>query len=61
MKAIATDDGLKNLTENQYRAAQTKLIMNLFDLWELDQETKLNLLDQSPNSRTLIYKPKSCN
>ena len=56
MKELAIDNELKNLTEEEYRFAQTKLIMNLFGLWKLDHETQLNLLDQSPKSRVLINK-----
>lgn len=59
MKELAVNDELKDLTEDQIRAAQTKLIMNLFDLWNLTYETRLNLLDQSPKSRTLINKYQS--
>ena len=44
------------LSNYEYRAAQTRLIMNLFQLWQLDQASQLNLLDQSPKSRTLITK-----
>ncbi len=46
----------RTLSDYEYRAAQTRLIMNLFQLWQLDQESQLNLLDQSPKSRTLITK-----
>ena len=44
------------LSNYENRAAQTRLIMNLFQLWQLDQASQLNLLDQSPKSRTLITK-----
>ncbi|MBF0288605.1 MAG: DUF2384 domain-containing protein [SAR324 cluster bacterium] len=41
----------QSITDSERRKGEAKIIMNLFKKWNLDGETKLILLGQSPKSR----------
>lgn len=53
---VESDEQRPDLTSLESRLALAKLIMKLFDLWNLPATVKLELLGQSSNSRASLTK-----
>lgn len=54
--AVESDEQRPDLTSLESRLALAKLIMKLFDLWNLPTTSKLELLGQSSSSRASLTK-----